>query len=237
MIRRLLGAAPTLARQADARFAAVVLVLSVLALGFSGWLIVDPPIPLDRDLMAMSPRVFPYLILLSTVAVAGMFLGFRVREVGTGREAAGAAASADRASGAAASASTTTGTASPAATATGIAASRHAGSGAAAPPPIASNAHSVAPRTANLRQLAFLVIAVACALLLSTLGFMITTFILMASTSVLVGNRNPLQILGISILIPLGFFIAVTHVMRTALPEIDLVQRALSPLLRLLPAF
>ena len=227
MIRRLLGAAPTLARQADARFAAVVLVLSVLALGFSGWLIVDPPIPLDRDLMAMSPRVFPYLILLSTVAVAGMFLGFRVREVGTGREAAGAAASA----------STTTGTASPAATATGIAASRHAGSGAAAPPPIASNAHSVAPRTANLRQLAFLVIAVACALLLSTLGFMITTFILMASTSVLVGNRNPLQILGISILIPLGFFIAVTHVMRTALPEIDLVQRALSPLLRLLPAF
>ena len=227
MIRRLLGAAPTLARQADARFAAVVLVLSVLALGFSGWLIVDPPIPLDRDLMAMSPRVFPYLILLSTVAVAGMFLGFRVREVGTGREAAGAAASADRANGAA----------SPAATATGIAASRHAGSGAAAPPPIASNAHSVAPRTANLRQLAFLVIAVACALLLSTLGFMITTFILMASTSVLVGNRNPLQILGISILIPLGFFIAVTHVMRTALPEIDLVQRALSPLLRLLPAF
>ena len=211
MIRRLLGAAPALARQADARFTAVVLVVSVLALVFSGWLIVNPPIPLDRDLMAMSPRVFPYLILLSTVGVAALFLGFRTREAGQARDAAGTASPAS-------------GTASPAA-------------GTADPPPTASDADSVAPRTAILRQLAFLVIAVACALLLSTLGFMITMFILMVSTSVLVGNRKPLQILGISILIPLGFYIAVTHVMRTALPEIDLVQRALTPLLRLLPAF
>ena len=188
MIRRLLGAAPTLARQADVRFTAVVLVLSVLALVFSGRLIVDAPIPLDRNLLAMSPRVFPYLILLSTVAVAGIFLGLRMRAIGTGAAAAGAA-------------------------------------------------ETVTSRTAVLRQLAFLVISVGCALVLSTLGFIITMFILMASTSVLVGNRNPVQILGISILIPLGFYIAVTHVMRTALPEIDLVQRALAPLLRLLPAF
>ena len=188
MIRRLLGAAPALARQADARFTAVVFVLAALALAFSGWLIVDAPIPLERDLLAMSPRVFPYLILLSTVAVAAIFLGFRMREPAADSVAAG-----------------TSGT--------------------------------TASRTAMLRQLAFLVISVGCALVLSTLGFMITMFILMASTSILVGNRNPFQILGISILIPLGFYIAVTHVMRTALPEIDLVQRALAPLLRLLPAF
>ena len=225
MIRRLLGAAPALARQADARFTAVVLVLSVLALVFSGWLIVNPPIPLDRDLMAMSPRVFPYLILLSTVGVAALFLGFRTREAGQARDAA------DTASPASGTASPASGTASPAAGSVSPAA------GTADPPPTASDADSVAPRTAILRQLAFLVIAVACALLLSTLGFMITMFILMVSTSVLVGNRKPLQILGISILIPLGFYIAVTHVMRTALPEIDLVQRALTPLLRLLPAF
>ena len=62
-------------------------------------------------------------------------------------------------------------------------------------------------------------------------------FMLMVSTSVLVGNRNPVQVLGISIVIPLAFYIAVTHVMRTALPEIDLMQRAMAPLLRLLPAF
>ena len=184
MIRRLLGAAPALARQADARFTAVVLVLSVLALLFSGRLIVDAPIPLDRDVLAMSPRVFPYLILLSTVAVSAIFLGIRTRATDPGSPAA-----------------------------------------------------SVASRTAMLRQVAFLVISVACALVLNTLGFLITMFILMVSTSILVGNRNPIQILGISILIPLAFYIAVTHVMRTALPEIDLVQRALTPFLRLLPAF
>ena len=189
MIRRLLGAAPAFARQADVRFTAVVLVLSVLALLFSGSLIVDPPIPLERDLMAMSPRVFPYLILLGTVFVAAIFLGIRIREADPGRgipEGPG-----DRA----------------------------------------------ATRAASLRQAAFLVITVACALLLNTLGFLITMFMLMASTSVLVGNRNPVQVLGISIVIPLAFYIAVTHVMRTALPEIDLVQRAMAPLLRLLPAF
>ena len=189
MIRRLLRAAPALVRQADVRFTAVVLVLSVLALLFSGSLIDEPPIPLDRDMMAMSPRVFPYLILLGTVVVAAIFLGFRIREADPGRDIP--AGPGDRA----------------------------------------------ATRGANLRQAAFLVITVACALLLNTLGFLITMFMLMVSTSVLVGNRNPVQVLGISIVIPLAFYIAVTHVMRTALPEIDLVQRALAPLLRLLPAF
>ncbi len=188
MIRRILDAVPALARHADARFAAVVLVLSALALVFSGRLIVDTPIPLDRDLLAMSPRVFPYLILLSTGMVAAVFLGTRLGEDGPG--------GAD-----------------------------------------ARTADSAAPRIAGFRQLAFLGISVMCALLLNTLGFMITMFVLMAGTSVLVGNRNPLQILAISLLTPLGFYIAVTHVMRTALPEIDLVQRALAPLLRLVPAF
>ena len=188
MIRPLLGVALALARQADARFTAVVLVLSLLALLFSGRLIVDAPIPLDRDVLAMSPRVFPYLILLSTVAVSAIFLGIRTRNIDPGSAAA-------------------------------------------------DTTNAVTSRTAMLRQLAFLVISVACALVLNTLGFLITMFILMVSTSTLVGNRNPLQILGISIVIPLAFYIAVTHVMRTALPEIDLVQRALSPLLRLLPAF
>ena len=194
MIRRILGrhlpgAVPALARQADVRFAAVALVLSVLALLFSGRLIVAAPIPLDRDLLAMSPRVFPYLILLGTVAVAAIFLGSRIRDAGSD---------------------------------SGVTTS---------PDDVAAS------RAGTVRQLAFLVISVACALALNALGFIITMFILMASTSILVGNRRPLQIIGISLAVPLGFYIAVTHVMRTALPEIDLVQRALAPLLRLLPAF
>lgn len=194
MIRRILGrhlagAVPALARQADVRFAAVALVLSVFALLFSGRLIVDAPIPLDRDLLAMSPRVFPYLILLGTVVVAATFLGIRIRDAGPDSAVTFGPTDAG------------------------------------------------ASRASTMRQLAFLVISVACALVLNTLGFIITMFILMASTSILVGNRKPLQILGISLAIPLGFYIAVTHVMRTALPEIDLVQRVLAPLLRLLPAF
>lgn len=91
--------------------------------------------------------------------------------------------------------------------------------------------------TALWRQAAFLVITVTFALLLTTLGFVITMFLLMVSTSVLVGNRNPIQILSISIVIPISFFIIVTHVLRTSLPEIDIVQRMLAPLIRLLPAF
>lgn len=91
--------------------------------------------------------------------------------------------------------------------------------------------------TAPWRQIAFLVITVTFALLLTTLGFVITMFLLMVSTSVLVGNRNPVQILSISIVIPISFFIIVTHVLRTALPEIDIVQQLLAPLIRLIPAF
>ena len=210
-VRRLRGAAraaKVIARHADARFTAAVFVLAAFALAFSGWLIVDAPIPLDRDLLAMSPRVFPYLVLLSTVAVAVLFLLSRGREGGADSAGGGAGAAG---TGDAMGAAETTGAAVP--------------------------AGKAGPDASTLRQFAFLVIAVACALLLDTMGFLITMFMLMAGTSILVGNRNPAQILGISILIPLGFYIAVTHVMRTALPEIDLVQRALAPLLRLLPAF
>lgn len=173
-------------RQADVRFTIVVLVLAVFALIFSGRLIVDPPIPLSSDLLAMSPRVFPFLILMGTVLVASAFLIDQARQ-GAFR-----------------------GTES------------RAGSGA--PGPV-------------WREGVFLIITVSCALLLTTLGFVTTMFLLMASTAVLVGNRNPLQILSISILIPVGFYIIVTHVLRTALPEADIIQRLLAPVIQRLPAF
>lgn len=173
-------------RQADVRFTAVVLVLAILALVSGGRLIVDPPIPLSNDLLAMNPRVFPFLILVGTVVVALSFLVNQAR--GAGVESSD----------------------SPAA---------------------------VGSSSAIWRQVTFLVITVTFALLLDTLGFITTMFLLMASTSVLVGNRSPIQILSISIIIPVSFYIVVTHVLRTALPEVDIVQRALAPLIRLLPAF
>ena len=173
-------------RQADVRFTVVVLVLAVVALLFGGQLIVDPPISLSADLLAMSPRVFPFLILGGTVVVASAFL------VGQARKGA-------------------------------LEMTRFSlGSGV----------------SASLgRQVAVVFITRVGALLLTTLGFITTMFLLMASTAVLVGNRNPLQILIISIFIPLGFYIVVTHVLRTALPEVDIIQRLLAPVFQLLPAF
>ena len=173
-------------RQADVRFTIVVLVLAVLALLFGGQLIVDPPIPLSSDLLAMSPRVFPFLILTGTVVVAVAFLVDQARQ--------------------------------------GALEFTRLPVGGGAPGPL-------------WRQVVFLFITVVCALLLTTLGFVSTMFLLMASTAILVGNRNPLQILSISILIPVGFYIVVTHVLRTALPEADIIQRLLAPLLQVLPAF
>jgi hypothetical protein len=86
------------------------------------------------------------------------------------------------------------------------------------------------------RQTLFVFITVTCALLLTTLGFLTTMFLLMVSTAVLVGNRSVVQVLSISLILPLSFYIIVTHVLRTALPEIDFIERALVPILRLLPS-
>ena len=89
--------------------------------------------------------------------------------------------------------------------------------------------------TALYRQAIFVVITVGCALLLTTLGFLTTMFLLMTSTAMLVGNRSVFQIIAISLILPLSFYIIVTHVLRTALPEADIVERTLAPILQLLP--
>lgn len=171
--------------QADVTFTAVVFALAFLALVFGGWLIADTPIPLGRDILAMSPRVFPTLILLATAVVSFIFLVLSHRN-GTMFRNDLSIAAADR-------------------------------------------------QGALIRQGLFVVITVGCALVLTTLGFLTTMFVLMVSTALLVGNRNIAQILAISIVIPLSFYIVVTHIMRTELPEADVVERALQPILQLLP--
>lgn len=167
--------------RADVTFTAVVLLLAVLGLVFGGWLIAEPLIQLDRDTLAMDPRVFPTLILAGTALVAIIFLVMEGRKGVFG-------------------------------------ASRNALASAAV-----------------YRQALFVLITVTCALLLTTLGFLTTMFLLMASTAVLVGNRSVFQIVTISLVLPLGFYIIVTHVLRTALPEADIVQRILAPVMQLLP--
>lgn len=172
--------------EADVTFTAVVLILALLALLFGGWLIAEPLIPLGPDILAMSPSVFPTLILAGTALVAFIFLATKARN------------------GALWATRTTDG--------------------------------STSGSAELYRQSLFIVITVSCALLLTTLGFLTTMFLLMASTSVLVGNRSVFQILAISLVLPLSFYIIVTHILRTALPEADIVERALAPILQLLPS-
>ncbi|HEY5623448.1 MAG TPA: tripartite tricarboxylate transporter TctB family protein [Gammaproteobacteria bacterium] len=169
---------------ADVTFTAVVFIVAVLALAFGGWLIADPPIPLGRDILAMSPRVFPTLILIGTAVVSFAFLATAYRDGTLIMDEVEAAAR---------------------------------------------------NRAALYRQVLFVVITVGCAMLLTTLGFLTTMFLLMASTAVLVGNRNVWQTFSISIVVPLAFYIIVTHVLRTELPEADFIERALQPFIQLLP--
>jgi hypothetical protein len=87
------------------------------------------------------------------------------------------------------------------------------------------------------RLLGFLVLVVFSALALNTLGFLTTMFVLMLGTSLIVGNSNIGQILGFSAALPLLIYVLVTHVLRTALPELDAIEAMLVPLLGLLPSF
>jgi hypothetical protein len=87
------------------------------------------------------------------------------------------------------------------------------------------------------RLAAFLVLVIVCALALNQLGFLTTMFALMVATSLLVGNDSLAQIVAVSIGLPLLIYVLVTHMLRTSLPELDVVEAALAPILALLPSF
>ena len=173
--------------KADFVFVLTLLALAVLALLFGGWLIVEPPITLSRDISPLSPRMFPTIVLIGLVGVAVLFIVNRVRGADAlwQEQEAGAARRTDG----------------------GV-----------------------------KRLIAFLCLVVASALVLNTIGFLTTMFVLMAVTSLLVGNANLKQILALSIGLPFGIYVIVTHFLRTALPELDAIEGILAPLLAVLPS-
>jgi len=169
---------------ADVVFVISVLILAALGLFFGGWLIVDPPILLSRDILAMNPKVFPTLVLFFILLVTLIFLAVE----GKGDSLVG---------------------------------------------------HTLKeglPQSsaALCRQVGFVGLTIGCALLLTTFGFLVTMFLLMAGTSLLVGNRNFLQIFAISLVTPLSFYMIVTYILRTQLPEIDIVERTLAMIINAL---
>jgi len=68
-------------RKADFRLVAAVLLLAVGALVFGQWLIAEPAITLSSDISPLNPRLFPNLVLVGIIAVAGVFIANRVRGV------------------------------------------------------------------------------------------------------------------------------------------------------------
>ena len=173
--------------KADFRLVAAILLLAVVALVFGQWLIAEPPIALSSDISPLNPRLFPSLVLLGIVIVAGFFVANRIR-------------GADEFD-------------------------------AEAEPALAGDGGG------TKRLLGFLVLVVICALVLNTLGFLTTMFVLMLGTSLLVGNDSIAQILGFSVGLPFLIYVLVTHVLRTALPELDAIEAVLVPLLGMLPSF
>jgi len=87
------------------------------------------------------------------------------------------------------------------------------------------------------RLLLFLALVIFCALALDDVGFLSTMFVLMVGTSLLIGNDNIAQVLGLSAALPLTIYVIVTHLLRTSLPELDIVESALAPILAVLPSF
>ena len=66
-------------RKADFRLVAAILLLAVVALAFGQWLIAEPPIALSSDISPLNPRLFPSLVLVGIVVVAGFFIAHRVK--------------------------------------------------------------------------------------------------------------------------------------------------------------
>ena len=66
-------------QKADFRLVAAILLLATVALVFGQWLIAEPPLALSSDISPLNPRLFPSLVLLGIVVVAGFFIANRIR--------------------------------------------------------------------------------------------------------------------------------------------------------------
>lgn len=61
-------------------------------------------------------------------------------------------------------------------------------------------------------------------LLLKPLGFLISSFLVISATSLLLGNRNWLQILLLAVLAPICLYLVATRAMLVSLPELNQIE-------------
>lgn len=70
----------------------------------------------------------------------------------------------------------------------------------------------------------FFVLLTGYGLLLKPLGFLISSFLVISATSLLLGNRNGLQILLLAVLAPICLYLLATRAMLVSLPELNQIE-------------
>ena len=81
------------------------------------------------------------------------------------------------------------------------------------------------------RGIAFFVLMTAYALSMQPLGFLISSALVIALSSLLMGNRSVLQITVLSIASPILLYLAATRLLLVSLPELGLIELAYARLL------
>lgn len=75
-----------------------------------------------------------------------------------------------------------------------------------------------------LKTALFFFLLTAYGLLLKPIGFLISSFLVISATSLLLGNRNWLQVLLLAIIAPVCLYLIATRAMLVSLPEINQIE-------------
>lgn len=79
-------------------------------------------------------------------------------------------------------------------------------------------------RTGFLRTVIFFVLLTSYGLMLKPVGFLISSFLVICATSIMLGNRNWLQILLLAVFAPICLYLLATRAMLVSLPELNQIE-------------
>jgi len=80
------------------------------------------------------------------------------------------------------------------------------------------------PDAGWMKTVLFFVLLTVYGLLLKPVGFLISSFLVISATSVMLGNRNWLQILLLALLAPICLYLLATRAMLVSLPELNAIE-------------
>lgn len=82
-----------------------------------------------------------------------------------------------------------------------------------------------------VRGIAFFGIMTVYALTMEPIGFLLSTALAIALSTMMMGNRSPIQILVLSFVAPIALYLASTRLLVVSLPELDIIELAYARLL------